>query len=73
MTCIWNRFARRMAPVLLALGLALTPTMTTTVRAQEPAPAEGAEKSEGRPLDGYLGTITLVLLALFVVGKSARR
>ena len=28
---------------------------------------------EGRPLDGYLATITLMLLALFIVGKSARR
>jgi hypothetical protein len=72
MTRIWKRFARRTAPLLLALGLVLTPAMTTTVRAQEPAPAEG-EKSEGRPLDGYLGTVCLVLLALFVVGKSARR
>ena len=73
MTRIWKRFARRLAPVFLALGLALTPTMTITVRAQEPAPAEGGEKSEGRPLDGYLGTITLMLLVLFIVGKSARR
>ena len=31
------------------------------------------ESKEGRPLDGYLGTITLMLLALFIVGKSARR
>ena len=27
----------------------------------------------GRPLDGYLGTVVLVLLAFFIVGKSARR
>jgi hypothetical protein len=72
MTRIWKRFVRRMAPVLLALGLALTPAMTTPVRAQETAPAAGAQ-SEGRPLDGYLGTICLMLLVLFVVGKSARR
>ncbi len=72
MTGFSKRWARRIAPLLLAFGLALTPAMTTTVRAQEPAPAEG-EKSEGRPLDGYLGTICLVLLALFIVGKSARR
>jgi hypothetical protein len=72
MTRIWTRFARRTAPVLLALGLALTPAMTITVRAQEPT-AGPEEKSEGRPLDGYLGTVCLILLALFVVGKSARR
>ncbi len=71
MTRILARFTRRIAPMLLAFGLALSPTMTTTARAQEEAP--GAEKSEGRPLDGVLGTICLVLLALFVVGKSARR
>ncbi len=72
MTRIFHRFTRRIAPLLLAFGLALSPTMTTTVRAQEeatPAPGEGS----GRPLDGYLGTICLVLFALFVVGKSARR
>jgi hypothetical protein len=73
MTRTWKRLTRRMAPMLLALGLALTPAMTTTVRAQEPATPEGGAKSEGRPLDGYLGTITVMLLVLFVVGKSARR
>jgi len=72
MTSISNRFTRRMAPLLLAFGLALSPTMTTSVRAQEePAPAPG--EGSGRSLDGYLGTICLVLFALFVVGKSARR
>jgi len=72
MTRIFARFTRRTAPLLLAFGLALSPTLTTTVGAQEEA-APGAEKAEGRPLDGYLGTICLVLFALFVVGKSARR
>ena len=37
--------------------------------ADAPAPGEGS----GRPLDGYLGTIVLMLLAFFIVGKSARR
>jgi hypothetical protein len=46
--------------------------MTTSARAQEePAPSTDGEK--GRPLDGYLGTICLVLFTLFVVAKSARR
>ena len=35
-----------------------------------PMPRAG---EKGRPLDGYLATITLMLLALFLVGKSARR
>jgi hypothetical protein len=72
MTRIFARFPRRIAPLLLAFGLAISPTMTTTARAQdEPAPAPG--EGSGRSLDGYLGTVCLVLFALFVVGKSARR
>ena len=71
MTYIWKRFARRIAPGLLALGLVLTPAMTTPVRAQEEVP--GAEKSEGRPLDGYFGAGVLTFFALFIVAKSARR
>jgi len=72
MTRIFPRFTRRIAPLLLALGLILSPTMTTTARAQdEPPPPPGS--GSGRPLDGYLGTVCLVLFALFVVGKSARR
>jgi hypothetical protein len=71
MTRIFARFTRRIAPLLLAFGLAISPTMTTTARAQEETPAPG--EGSGRPLDGYLGTVCLVLFALFVVGKSARR
>ena len=36
-------------------------------------PTHEAGRRKGRPLDGYLGTVMLVLLALFIVGKSARR
>lgn len=71
MTGLTDRFARKVAPLLLGFGLAISPTLTTTVRAQEVASPEG-EKAEGRPLDGYLGTLCLVMFALFVVGKSAR-
>jgi hypothetical protein len=39
----------------------------------DPSAEPGQEAGSGRPLDGYLATITLMLLALFVVGKSARR
>ena len=48
--------------------------MTPTLRAQAPEEAaspEGGEK--GRPWDGYFLTGILVMLALFLVGKSARR
>jgi len=55
-----------------AFGLLGRDRMRRRIGAQEEA-APGAEKAEGRPLDGYLGTICLVLFALFVVGKSARR
>jgi hypothetical protein len=66
-----KRSQRWLAPILVGLGLCLTPTFSSPVRAQEIPDASGEEK--GRPLDGYLATITLVLLALFLVGKSARR
>jgi hypothetical protein len=72
MTRIFARFTRRIAPLIMAAGLVFSPAMTTSARAQEeppPAPGEGS----GRPLDGYLGTVCLILFALFVVGKSARR
>lgn len=66
------RFSRIGATLFLAatFGLAVAPM---PVSAQEPA-AEGTEgESTGRPLDGYIGTAILAFLALFVVGKSARR
>jgi hypothetical protein len=67
-----NRFKRWIAPVLLGLGLSLTPAFSPPARAQEEIPdASGGEK--GRPFDGYIATSALMLLALFLVGKSARR
>jgi hypothetical protein len=65
-----NRWKRWIAPAVLGLGLTLNPTFSPPARAQEAADASG---EKGRPLDGYLATITLMLLALFLVGKSARR
>ena len=67
-----NRFKRWIAPVLLGLGLSMTPAFSPPARAKRKHPTPGGE-SKGRPFDGYLATITLVLLALFLVGKSARR
>jgi hypothetical protein len=61
-----------MAVALLGIGLVMAPAYDHAARAQEaeaPAPGSGS----GRPLDGYLGTAVLVLLAFFIVGKSARR
>jgi hypothetical protein len=59
------------APVVLGLSLCVTPAFSPPARAQDDTNDPNADK--GRPLDGYLGTITLMLLALFIVGKSARR
>jgi hypothetical protein len=76
MTAKFRRWMQPFAPLLVALALSWTPVNIHPARAQapgEPAPAEGQAKGEGRPLDGYLGTAVLMLLALFIVGKSARR
>jgi len=66
------RFSRMCATLFLAatFGLAVAPRPVT---AQEPAPAEGEGDKSGRPVDGYIATAILAFLALFVVGKSARR
>jgi hypothetical protein len=74
MTRILKGWARPIAPVLLASSLLFGPVVQHNARAQ-PAPGEeeAVSASKGRPLDGYLATICLVLLALFIVGKSARR
>ena len=67
-------FARRLVPVVLALGLTLGLASTPAVRAQAPEePAPAGEGEKGRPLDGYLATICLMVLVFFIVGKSARR
>jgi hypothetical protein len=72
MISFFARFTRRIAPWLLAIGLLLSPSMTHPLHAQEDGPV-GSDESKGRPLDGYLGTLCLAMLALFIVGKSARR
>ena len=74
MTAFFQRWPRRLAAGILALGLTFSPALTPTVRAQAPEETtpESAE-SKGRPLDGYIGTVLLVVLAFFIVGKSARR
>ncbi len=65
-----TRWTRWLAPIALACTLTLG-TLPAPVLAQvEPA---GASKSEGRPFDGYFATGCLAGLALYIVGKSARR
>jgi hypothetical protein len=74
MTRILKGCARSIAPVLLGSSLFFCAPVIHEARAQPEVPGEEASsESKGRPLDGYLATICLVLLALFVVGKSARR
>ena len=67
---LFRRYARRIAPLLLALGLVLSPAASSTARAQEEAPSG---ESKGDPVPGYLGAGLLTMLVLFIVGKSARR
>jgi len=71
MRSLLERSARRIAPLLLTLGLLLSPAASPMARAQEEAPASG--DSKGDPVPGYLGAGLLTLLILFIVGKSARR
>jgi hypothetical protein len=72
MIALFRRSARRIAPLLLAFGLLLSPAISPTARAQED-PTATAEPSRGDPVPGYLGAGLLTLLILFIVGKSARR
>jgi hypothetical protein len=72
MTALLRRSARRIAPLLLAFGLVLSPAISMTARAQED-PSAAAEPSKGDAVPGYLGAGLLTLLILFIVGKSARR
>jgi hypothetical protein len=59
---------------MVASTLVLCPLAERAAFAQPTAGEEEVSaESKGRPLDGYLGTITLMLLVLFIVGKSARR
>jgi hypothetical protein len=71
MTSLVARSARRIAPLILAVGLVLSPAASPIARAQEEPQAEGSSKGDSVP--GYLGAGLLTLLALFAVGKSARR
>jgi hypothetical protein len=79
MTALFRRSRRRITPLLLAAGLLAGSAFCPAALAQrrgpnEPAAEEApADAKSGRPLDGYLGTLVLVGLAFFIVGKSARR
>jgi hypothetical protein len=72
-----KRWRRRIAVAVLGVGLFVAPAFSPVSSAQDPndpnaTPAVPGEGS-GRSLDGYLGTVVLVLLVFFIVGKSARR
>ncbi len=61
-----SRRASWLAHGLVALSLIFCPA----VRAQD---EEAGGESKGRYLDGYIATSLLCGLALFIVGKTARR
>ena len=62
-----SSWIRWLAPGIVALGLIQSP-------AARAGDDEGATaESKGRPLDGYIATSMLCGLALFIIGKSARR
>lgn len=65
-----RRWTRAIAAGVLALGLGLSGA-SGVARAQDEPPEEGA--SEGRSLDGYFATAIMSALAVFIIGKSARR
>jgi hypothetical protein len=75
MTVTLRRWVRPIGTLLLGLALLLTPIMGRKASAQPPPepPAPEQETGTGRPFDGYVATLALVLLAFFLVGKSARR
>jgi len=77
MNRVLKRWRRRVAVTVLGLGLALGSAFVQPVAAQQnpndPTAEPEAASGSGRPLDGYLGTGVLMLLAFFLVGKSARR
>ena len=77
MNPILKRWRRRIAVAVLGVVILVAPAFSPLSSAQDPndpnaTPAVPGEGS-GRSLDGYLGTIVLILLAFFIVGKSARR
>lgn len=66
--------ARRLASLLaIAFGLTVGLTATPSFAQDEPPPVEGEGDKSGRPFDGYMATGCLVGLAMFIVGKTARR
>lgn len=69
------RWPRTLRTLIVAGWLCASPA--AAIYAQPPPAAtatEGEEeKSEGRPLDGYLLMVMLASLAFMVVGKTARR
>ncbi len=73
MTRFLRRSTRSLAVALLASSLFFCAPVRHEARAQPPGEEEASTESKGRPYDGYIATCTLMGLALFIVGKSARR
>lgn len=65
-----RRWSRRLATLAVGLTLAIPATPRPASAQEDP---QAAEASEGRPWDGYIATGLIAGLALFLIGKSARR
>jgi hypothetical protein len=72
-----TRWTRALAIPVLALTLAAGYAPRPAFGQANSDAFEGTNpeetKGEGRPLDGYLATLALVGLSMFIIGKSARR
>lgn len=67
-----RRWTRCLATLALGMSLTLgTPAGRAFAQQPEEPAAEGGES--GRPWDGYIATALFAGLALFLIGKSARR
>jgi hypothetical protein len=69
----FSHLRRRLEPLALGVAIFAFAPAPATLAQEAAAPAATDPENEGRPLDGYLGTGILAGLAMWAVGKTARR